>query len=46
MNEGGGWREGERERKEVISHPCSMQRKYNFHLSSTAKNIKKIHSWD
>lgn len=35
-------RERERERKQVvISHPCSMQRKYNFHLGSTTKNQKR-----
>ena len=36
-------RERERGEKVVISHPCSMQRKYNFHLSSTTetKNIKQ-----
>lgn len=34
-------RERERERKQVvISHPCSMQRKCNFHLGSTTKNQK------
>lgn len=34
-------REKERERKQVvISHPCSMQRTYNFHLGSTTKNQK------
>lgn len=37
-------REKEREKeKVVISHPCSMQRKFNFHISSTTetKNIKQ-----
>lgn len=42
----GTGREGEKERekeKVVISHPCSMQRKFNFHISSTTetKNIKQ-----
>lgn len=38
--ERGGKRKNERE-KVVISHPCSMQGKYDFHLSSTSADKKK-----